>query len=143
IVVARRVHMVADLRSADPKKVESARNKLVRDIAELARAHEITINVQDFDIRPIRYFPEAGVALAERHAVALGLSSRRLPTMAGHDSVARNRLVPTTMLFIPSICGVSHCEREFTKDEDMVKGLELLSSVTFDLVHGHFRSITE
>src|SRR5699024_5109773 len=61
IVVARRVHMVADLRSADPEKVKSARNKLVDDIAKLAREHDITINVDDFDIRPIRRFSEEGV----------------------------------------------------------------------------------
>lgn len=136
IVVARHVHMVADLRSGDPKSVETARNKLVNDIEELAREHDIKVNVKDFDIRPVRHFPKAGVAIAEQLASELGLSSRRLQTMAGHDSVAMNTVVPTIMLFIPSVDGVSHCEREFTTDEDMVKGLDLLSAVAFELVHG-------
>src|SRR5699024_4493665 len=94
IVVARRVHLVADLRSGDPEKVKTARAKLVNDIGALAQEHDITINVKDFDIRPIRHFPDAGVALSERLAGDLGLSCRRIQTMAGHDSVAMNSIVP-------------------------------------------------
>lgn len=136
IVVARRVHMVADLRSGDPETVQTASAKLVHDIDELAHEHGITINVKDFDIRPIRHFLEAGVAVSERLAAELGLSSRRIQTMAGHDSVAMNTLVPSIMLFVPSVGGVSHCEREFTTDEAMVKGVDLLGAVAFELVHG-------
>src|SRR5699024_9053089 len=66
IVVARRVHLVADIRSGDPEKVKSARNKLVNDINVLAHEHDIVVNVKDFDIRPIRHFPETGVALAKK-----------------------------------------------------------------------------
>jgi len=136
IVVARRVHMVADLRSADPEAVKLARATLIRDIAELARVQDIQIKVTDFDIRPIRYFPENGLQLAGRAAARLGLSARRIQTMAGHDSVAMNTIVPSIMLFIPSVDGVSHCEREFTTDDDMVRGVDLLTEVAMDLVHG-------
>jgi N-carbamoyl-L-amino-acid hydrolase len=136
IVVPRRVHMVADLRSGDPEKVKTARNKLVKEIDVLARKHGIKINVEDFDIRPTRHYPESGIAMSGRLATNLGFSSRRIQTMAGHDSVALNTIVPTVMLFIPSVDGVSHCEREFTKDGDMVKGVELLSAVAYELVRG-------
>jgi N-carbamoyl-L-amino-acid hydrolase len=40
------------------------------------------------------------------------------------------------MLFVPSVDGVSHCEREFTTDADMVAGLAVLTEVATDLVHG-------
>ncbi|WGW11650.1 M20 family metallo-hydrolase [Saxibacter everestensis] len=136
IVVARRVHMVADLRSGDPEIVRTARAKLLRDIEALAREHDILINVKDFDIRPIRYFPEEGVTLSEKVAANLGFSSRPIQTMAGHDSVAMNTVVPSIMMFIPSVDGVSHCEREFSTDEDMVKGLDMLTDVALELVHG-------
>lgn len=136
IVVARRVHMVADLRSNDPQKVEAAREKLTYQIHNLTQEHDITINVKDFDVRPIRHYSEAGVALSERLAEQLGLSSRRIQTMAGHDSVAMNAVVPAVMLFIPSVDGVSHCEREFTTDDAMVHGVDLLGAVALELVNG-------
>jgi len=136
IVVARRVKLVADLRSGDPQIVHTARAILLEKIAALAVEHDIQINVTDFDIRPIRYFPENGMHLAEAAAVRAGLSTRRIQTMAGHDSVAMNTIVPSIMLFVPSVDGVSHCEREFTTDADMVAGLALLTEVTTDLVNG-------
>jgi len=40
------------------------------------------------------------------------------------------------MLFIPSVDGVSHCEREFTTDEDMVAGVDMLTGVARELVGG-------
>lgn len=136
IVVARRVHLVADLRSASPQIVADARASLLADIAEIAAAHDIRINVNDFDIRDIQYYPEAGLELAEKAAANVGLSVRRIRTMAGHDSVAMNRIVPTVMMFIPSVDGVSHCEREFTTDEDMVAGVKALEEVAWEMVNG-------
>lgn len=136
IVVARRVHLVADLRSADPQIVAAARASLLDDIAAVAREHDIAINVADFDIRDRQYFPQAGIDLTEKVAADLGLSVRPIRTMAGHDSVPMNRIVPTVMMFIPSIDGVSHCEREFSTDDDMVSGLRALTNVAWELVHG-------
>ena len=136
IVVARRVHLVADLRSGDPEIVNAARARVLADIGKLAAEHDIKVNVKDFDIRPIRRFPEAGLELSAKIAANLGLSSRRIQTMAGHDSVAMNTAVPSVMLFIPSVDGVSHCEREFTSDEDMVTGVEMLTGVARELVQG-------
>lgn len=61
---------------------------------------------------------------------------RRLETMAGHDSVAMNHRVPAVMMFVPSVDGVSHCEREFTTDADMLRGLAVLTSVAHELIRG-------
>jgi N-carbamoyl-L-amino-acid hydrolase len=136
IVVARRVRMVADLRSADPETVKAARATLLAAIRQVAEDDDVEIVARDFDIRPIRRFPQAGVELAGRVATALGLPHRRLQTMAGHDSVALNTLVPSVMLFIPSVGGVSHCERELSTDEDMMTGLDVLTGVVRELVDG-------
>ncbi len=136
IVVARRVHLVADIRSADPSIVAEARRAILEDIASIEQQDDVEVRVKDFDIRPIRRFPVDGILLAEQAIAATGLSSRRMQTMAGHDSVAMNTRVPSIMMFVPSVDGVSHCEREFTKDEDLEKGLGVLTEVTWRLIHG-------
>lgn len=136
IVVARRVHLVADLRSASPEIVRSARSSLLEDIAAIAEEHDITINVRDFDVRDIQRFPNTGVELTEKVAADLGLSVRPICTMAGHDSVPMNRIVPTVMMFIPSVDGVSHCEREFSTDDQMTAGVAALTNVAWEMVHG-------
>ncbi|BCI53250.1 Zn-dependent hydrolase [Mycolicibacterium litorale] len=136
IVVARRVHLVADLRSASPEIVAAARASLLEDIAEIAEHHDITINVRDFDIRDIQRYPQAGIELTEKVAADLGLTVRPIRTMAGHDSVALNRIVPTVMMFIPSVDGVSHCEREFSTDEQMLAGMNAMTAVAWEMVNG-------
>lgn len=136
IVVARRVHLVADIRSGSPDIVNAARATLLQRTAELAKESGLTINVKDFDVRPIRRFPEAGVELSANVVKGRGLSSHRMQTMAGHDSVAMNTMVPAMMLFIPSVGGVSHCEREFSTDEAMIKGLHVLTDLVRELVNG-------
>ncbi|MBU8830320.1 M20 family metallo-hydrolase [Mycolicibacterium goodii] len=136
IVVPRRVHLVADLRSASPDIVVAARSSLLADIAKIAEEHDIRINVRDFDIRDIQRFPQAGIELTQKVAADLGLSVRPIRTMAGHDSVPMNRIVPTVMMFIPSVDGVSHCEREFSTDDDMVAGVDALTGVAWEMVHG-------
>ncbi|MET1155222.1 allantoate amidohydrolase [Arthrobacter sp.] len=136
IVVPRRVHLVADLRANSPEVVKAARATLLTQIEDVARQHNMTINVQDFDIRENQYYPGAGVELTEKVAADLGMEARRMQTMAGHDSVAMNRIVPSVMVFIPSVGGVSHCEREFSRDEDMTAGVDVLTGITWELLTG-------
>ncbi|WP_017792709.1 M20 family metallo-hydrolase [Leucobacter salsicius] len=140
IVVARRVHLVADLRADDREVVLRARDQILADIREIEAEHGLVINARDFDVRDNQHYPEQGLELADQVALDLGLGSRRIRTMAGHDSVAMNRIAPTVMLFIPSVDGVSHCEREFSRDEDMVAGVEMLAEVGWRLVHGALAS---
>lgn len=136
IVVNRRVHLVGDLRANDPAIVQDARNRLVARCAEIAEQHNVEIIAKDFDIRPNLYFPEEGVELQEKVATDLGVEIRRMQTMAGHDAIALNTLAPTVMMFIPSVDGVSHCEREFTRDADMLTGVEALTGVLLRMLEG-------
>ena len=75
------------------------------------------------------------IALCEE-ATDLGVAIRPMQTMAGHDSIAMNTVAPTVMMFIPSIDGVSHCERELTLDEDMLTGLDALTGVLQRMLDG-------
>jgi beta-ureidopropionase / N-carbamoyl-L-amino-acid hydrolase len=56
----------------------------------------------------------------------LGCSSMKLISGAGHDAKFMNQMAPTGMIFIPSIGGVSHCEEEFSTDDDLEKGVQVL-----------------
>ena len=51
----------------------------------------------------------------------------RLPSGAGHDAQYMARVMPSAMLFVPSIGGVSHHWTEDTKEEDLAMGLRVLA----------------
>ncbi|MGO3367523.1 M20/M25/M40 family metallo-hydrolase, partial [Agrococcus casei] len=66
----------------------------------------------------------------------LGLSNDEILTVAGHDSINMKEIVPTVMLFVPSVEGISHNEGEFTSEADMLAGLATLTEVVRRLAHG-------
>jgi N-carbamoyl-L-amino-acid hydrolase len=142
IVVNSRVHLVGDLRANDPQIVKDARDWMIEQFKAVEEKTALRVVAEDFDIRPNRYYPIEGVELQEKVAADQGRGIRRMQTMAGHDSVAMNTVTPSVMMFIPSQDGVSHCEREFTSDEDMVAGLDALVGVLERMVTGALDGVT-
>jgi N-carbamoyl-L-amino-acid hydrolase len=64
--------------------------------------------------------------LLEAACRELGRTPARLWSGAGHDAAILSRHVPTGMLFVPSIGGVSHSPLENTSDEHLVLGARTL-----------------
>ena len=56
----------------------------------------------------------------EQACAELGRKSAKLSSGAGHDAAVLSRHVPSGMLFVPSVGGVSHSPRETTSDEHLV-----------------------
>ena len=59
-------------------------------------------------------------------AKSLGLSSRVMPSGAGHDAQAMAQLAPMGMIFVPSIGGISHAPKEFSRPADITNGANVL-----------------
>lgn len=56
----------------------------------------------------------------------LGLTTKRMPSGAGHDAQDMAIIAPTGMIFVPSKGGISHSPKEFTSAEDMANGANVL-----------------
>ena len=54
---------------------------------------------------------------------------------AGHDTQIFSQFVPSGMLFVPSIGGISHNVEEETDIEDLVKGIEVLAETLYKLAY--------
>jgi N-carbamoyl-L-amino-acid hydrolase len=59
-------------------------------------------------------------------AKTLELTTRVMPSGAGHDAQSMAVLGPMGMIFIPSVGGISHSPKEFSKPEDIVNGANVL-----------------
>ena len=64
---------------------------------------------------------------AERHAPEQWTS---MPSAAVHDAQILADHLPSAMLFVPSINGVSHAFEEDTSEEDIVLGCQVLATAT-------------
>ncbi|MFE4835344.1 M20 family metallo-hydrolase [Arthrobacter sp. NPDC056691] len=136
VVVPSRVELVMDLRTADEDVLSAAQALLKAGIARIGAETGVTADVQQSHAWGINPYQPAGVELAAQCAADLGLSHRRVFTLAGHDSINMKDIVPTVMLFVPSVDGISHNEREFTHDDDACAGVDMLTLVVERLCRG-------
>ena len=136
VVVPSEVKLLLDLRCSDEAVLAQANQLLRAKIAEISAEARVEITSElshEWGINP--YQPE-GVELARAAATDLGLSNDEILTVAGHDSINMKEIVPTVMLFVPSVEGISHNEGEFTSEADMLAGLATLTEVVRRLAHG-------
>src|SRR5215469_1007633 len=62
----------------------------------------------------------------EAAAASLGLRSMHLPSGAGHDAQFLAKIAPMGMIFVPSVGGISHSPKEFTRWSDCANGANVL-----------------
>jgi len=136
VVVASNVTLLLDLRSPDAALLAEAQDHLLAQFAEIeadARVAIVSTLSHAWDVNP---YQPAGVELSRAVSERLGLPHREIMTVAGHDSINMKDIVPTVMLFVPSVDGISHNEGEYTEDADLVAGLSVLTEVTAELCRG-------
>ncbi|MCP5150255.1 MAG: hydantoinase/carbamoylase family amidase [Ectothiorhodospiraceae bacterium] len=68
---------------------------------------------------------------AEAHAPGAWMP---MPSGAGHDAQVLARRLPSAMLFIPSIGGISHSFDENTGDDDIVLGCQVLADAVVSIL---------
>ena len=61
------------------------------------------------------------------------LTTRRMPSGAGHDAQMMQRLCPTAMIFVPSVAGLSHNVKEHTEAADLLAGAQVLANLMLEL----------
>jgi beta-ureidopropionase / N-carbamoyl-L-amino-acid hydrolase len=142
-VVPSEVRLSLDVRSADADLVEQAHALLLERMAAAGVRAGVEVEVARSSLRHARPFPPAGVELAETVAKEAGATTHRMLTMAGHDAIPMNTLVPTVLLFVPSVEGVTHNERELTHDDDLLRGVDVLTRLGARLVEGALASTWE
>ena len=69
-----------------------------------------------------------GVSDLEAIVKDLGLPYKVMNSGAGHDSQNMAKSYPTNVIFVPSVDGISHNAKEYTKPEDLAAGLEVLKA---------------
>lgn len=132
-VVPNRAIFTVDLRNTDEAKLKEAEAKVAAHIADIAAAERVEVEAKVLArFEPVIF--EAGlVDRVERHARALSLSTRRMPSGAGHDAQMMQRICPTAMIFVPSVAGLSHNVKEHTEATDLAAGAQVLLNLMLEL----------
>jgi N-carbamoyl-L-amino-acid hydrolase len=135
-VVPNRAVFAVDLRNTDEARLKQAEARVAAHIAEVAAAERVEVATKLL----VRFEPvifDGGlVDRVEHHARALSLSTRRMPSGAGHDAQMMQRICPTAMIFVPSVAGLSHNVKEHTEPADLVAGAQVLLNLMLELAEG-------
>ena len=125
-VIPGQVVLTVDLRDLDAAKVEHYTGRfeqLAREIGDATRTKFAFTRL--VESAPAMSDPKV-MSWIDGAAASLGLTRQRMPSGAGHDAQEVSHIAPMAMIFVPSVGGISHSPREFTKAEDITNGANVL-----------------
>jgi len=125
-IVPAEVYLTYEIREQSAELLKLLAEKSQGLAADIARAWDLEVSIETIlQIDPVPLAEEVKAAIAAA-AGEVGLPHLRLPAMAGHDAQVVGRVAPAGMLFVPSQDGRSHSPLEFTADEDVERGANVL-----------------
>ncbi|MCH2635174.1 MAG: Zn-dependent hydrolase [Acidimicrobiales bacterium] len=132
-VVPASATMTVDLRNTDEASLQLAEEQLRLGVAAIAEDEDVTVESRSLArFEPVE-FDGRVVEQIEQLAEQTGLSTKRMPSGAGHDAQMMARICPTGMIFVPSLDGISHNPAEHTDEKDLIAGAQLLSDTMLAL----------
>ena len=106
-----------------PKVIEqvvSVIENMPKEVAKCKVGYEVAWT------RDTVYYDKQLVDFVQESVDELGYSNQKINSGAGHDAQFASYMLPTTMIFVPSKDGHSHCEPEFTSTELCTEGASVL-----------------
>jgi beta-ureidopropionase / N-carbamoyl-L-amino-acid hydrolase len=125
-VIPGKVTCTLELRDLDDEKVDAIYEQIGKEAKAIGDQNgtqfafaELHANIAaPSDARMRGFVAEA--------AKGLGLTSKVMPSGAGHDAQAMAQLGPMGMIFIPSMGGISHSPKEYSTPKDISNGANVL-----------------
>jgi beta-ureidopropionase / N-carbamoyl-L-amino-acid hydrolase len=125
-VIPGRVVCSLELRDLDAAKIERLYERITAEARKIGEANGTSFAYRSLHENVPAPSDPAVRAMIAAAAKSLNLSTKVMPSGAGHDAQAMAQLGPMGMIFIPSIGGISHSPKEFSTEEDIARGARML-----------------
>ncbi|WP_125153240.1 Zn-dependent hydrolase [Clostridium rectalis] len=122
-IIPDNVKFTLDARHQNPKVIQEVVAIIENLPNELAKCKVIYKKL--WSRNTVRFNNEL-INLVEKSSNFYGYSNMKLYSGPGHDAQFAADMLPTTMIFVPSIGGHSHCEIEKTPLDNCLKGANVL-----------------
>jgi beta-ureidopropionase / N-carbamoyl-L-amino-acid hydrolase len=125
-VIPGKVILTLELRDLDAAKIQMLYQKIRAEADQIAQASKVTFDFKEINTNiPAPTDPRIR-SIIDQSAKELGLTTKQMPSGAGHDAQDMARLGPVGMIFIPSVGGISHSPKEFSRPKDIENGANVL-----------------
>ncbi|HVZ47281.1 MAG TPA: Zn-dependent hydrolase [Gemmatimonadaceae bacterium] len=126
-VVPGRVECLLEIRDLDNAKIRTLYDEVRAEAAKIGGMNGTSFTFTPYSTEVIAALSSPAMrAHIAAAAKALGLSSKVMPSGAGHDAQDLARICPMGMIFIPSVAGISHAPKEFSTPEAVTNGANVL-----------------
>ncbi len=125
-VIPGKVVCTLELRDLDDARIETLYQSIAKEARAIGESNGTTFAYTDLHSNVAAPSDPRMRAIIAESARALGLSTRVMPSGAGHDAQAMAVLGPMGMIFIPSVGGISHSPKEFSRPDDCINGANVL-----------------
>jgi len=126
-VIPGRVVLSLEIRDLDAAKMQQVFDAIRARADEIARSQSTPIEFEELEVGLEPAPTDERMREIITHAAdSLGLSTRLMPSGAGHDAQDMAHIVPTGMIFVPSVGGISHSPKEYTAPKDVANGADVL-----------------
>ena len=133
-VIPGKVKLSLEIRDLDENKIDFLFNEIEKRAKIIALENETIISFSSIDINASPALMDDQIqALIIDAANELNYSFKKMPSGAGHDAQDMAIIVPSGMIFIPSVDGISHSPKEFSSDEAVYKGTNILLNTILKL----------
>jgi len=141
-VVPKSATLTLDVRNTDENILQEVELKIAQKIKQISETEGVRVSSRVLArFEPVQ-FDERLIDLVETLAKTHNRSVMRMPSGAGHDAQMLARVCPTSMIFTPSVEGISHNPAEFTHTDDLVAGANILLDTMWTLAHVDLSSQT-
>jgi len=128
-VIASKVTFTVDLRHVDNTHL-SLGAKAVTDLAEeVATSCDLILEITTLSASNAVKMDYSIIEQIKKSTNNLELDSYKLRSGPAHDAALIGEKIPSGLIFVPSIEGLSHCFAENTNDSDLVNGVEVYRDV--------------
>lgn len=128
-VIPDYVDFSIDARHEDPNVIKQVVEIIKNMPKEVAKCK---VEYKEAWARNTVYFDKELIGYVKKNAEAFGYSNMMINSGAGHDAQYVSEIIPTTMIFVPSKDGHSHCEPEYTPVEQCWEGVNVLLHSVLD-----------
>ena len=125
-VIPGKVVLSLELRDLDAAKIQMLFERIQTEAEKIAAESKTKFGFKEINVNiPAPTDPKIRSLISEA-ARDLKLTTKLMPSGAGHDAQDMARLGPVGMIFVPSVGGISHSPREFSRPEDIANGANVL-----------------
>lgn len=134
-VIPGEVNFTFDIRHKDDQQRQRAIEELSAQFKAIAKEYNVEVEITtEWNSNAVHFSSEVIDAISEA-TQQLDYSFLNFYSGPGHDAKYMNELGSTGMIFVKSVGGISHNESEFTADEDLIKGANVLLHVVQKLAN--------